>query len=674
MITDRTNVAVLPDVSKFQPALARYLQRLDTTVTAEIEIDDGFLSKMERDVAAAVRRVDAQVPLTADGERTRRVVRERAARVRSRLAALALDTPLDLDAAALARADVAAEVAELEGITEGSSIAVGINVEGEGESVRPGLSPGIVAGAVQFAGRAVSVGASMLAQLAQLVSAAGRAGPVGLAVAGALVTAALVAAVTIVAVLPALLSTFVLPVGVVALGWDGIAKAAKEAQPGFMALKNSVSAELAQSLAPAFRDLGDALPKLIPSFTALAGALSGAFSEVIGSLTSDKGIEKISGVIDNITLAVGILAPAMAPAVSTFLDLALSGMQVFVDGAPSLLTALEFMGGVMAQFIDSPLGGALLQLFTTAVTAGALLLGAAASGLVVLAAIRTWGDALSHTVALHVGAVILDPRPLMAKVASLPGLILGALAGLGALLSQLVTSALTSATTAAGSGVSSVVAVIGSLPALALAALSTLAGLLSGAVTGAMSLAKSAAGTGVSTIVSTVGALPGLVIAGIRALPSALSSVVTTATASLASGVGSGLALLTGVMASIVARIAAHFPGSPVKVGPLTAWNYAGGTEAAGRRLINDLARGMDAGRWGVGLSASRVAEVVAGMDLQRKGYDRETGQPLRFTTQRTPGAGSTVKDMEQAIYAAVHAGTAGKRRPATVSPRRGNE
>lgn len=657
MIVDRMEVAVLPDASKLQPALKKYLQSIRPTVTAKAEVADGFLSQMQRDVSAAMRQLEADVPLTADGERLRRDARERAARIRSQLARLALDTPLDLDAAALARADVAAEVDELETVANGGNIAVGLNVEG------PGLRTWLVAAAIKMTTLPVNTGASALASLIE------RAARPGLGGGGIVRVAAVVAVASVVTALPALLSSFVLPVGVVALGWDGITEAAAHAAPGLASLRQAVSARFLQDLAPTFTQLGESLPQLIPSFTALAGALSGAFAGLAQTLTSPEGLAKVNGIIDSITAAVETLAPAMASALSTFLDFALVGTKAFADNSPQLLPALQLVVGAMSQFIDSPLGGALLLIFTTAVTAGVALAGAATTALIGLPGTWQWVMQFAHSMAVRVGTLV---QPLVAKLASLPGLIAVALASLGTLLSLLVTNATTTMTSSARSGVQLVGVAFGLLPGLIVGALAGLGALLSGLVRTALLVMTSSARAGVQTIVALAASLPALVITRVSTLPSTLNTLATTATASIASGISSGMLLLTGAMATIATRIAAHFPGSPVKVGPLTAWNHAGGTEGAGRRLIQDLARGLDSGRRDVGLSASRTSEVVAGMALQRKGYDRITGQPMHFTTQRTPGAGSTVKDLRNVIYSAVYDGTAGKRRPTAAVARRG--
>ena len=651
-IVDRVGVLVLPDSSKFQPALKKYLARVSkqerlevrtelddsglarqaktateaasktARVTASGDLSDGFLSQMQRDVAAAMRQIEADVPLTADGERLRREVRTKVAEIQSTISTMAIDVPLDPEAAASSKADLRKEVAELQALAKAQKIDVPLGVD---SSAIGGLAKG--AGGLGSMGGNIGGGGGIAAIAAALA----------LAVPLAVLLGSTLAA------LPALLTSIAVPLGVIALGWDGIAEAAKEAQPGFMALKNAVSMQFAKDLAPVFRELGEALPKLIPSFTALSSALSGAFGEVISSLTSDEGISKISGIIDNITKAVETLSPVLGPMVDTFLDFVLVGTKAFVDNSPQLLSALQGLTAAVQFLVDSGALAGAVSAFTTLVTWSVYLWTAFLTLTVAIAAVWDWLNRLQtgilSTLVSAFSSGVATVRSFVTSVWSiittLPGLISGALSGLGSLVSGIISGAMSLARSAAGGGVSTIVAAIGALPGLALGVLAVLGSMLSTLASNAMSSMSSAMSGGVGRVVGAVAGLGGSIIMALAGIPGMLYNAGANMISSLANGMTSRLSSVASAAAAAAAKVKGFFPGSPVKEGPLTSWNHANGTSGAGRRLINDLARGMRSQQGAVASAASRVAGAAAGAgrgDLEMAGLSGLSKQELLDT------------------------------------------
>ena len=649
---DRVGVLVLPDSSKFQPALKKYLARVSkqerlevrtelddsglarqaktateaasktARVTASGDLSDGFLSQMQRDVAAAMRQIEADVPLTADGERLRREVRTKVAEIQSTISTMAIDVPLDPEAAAASKADLRKEIAELQALAKAQKIDVPLGVD---SSAVGGLAKG--AGGLGSMGGNIGGGGGIAAIAAALA----------LAVPLAVLLGSTLAA------LPALLTSIAVPLGVIALGWDGIAEAAKEAQPGFMALKNAVSMQFAKDLAPVFRELGEALPKLIPSFTALSSALSGAFGEVISSLTSDEGISKISGIIDNITKAVETLSPVLGPMVDTFLDFVLVGTKAFVDNSPQLLSALQGLTAAVQFLVDSGALAGAVSAFTTLVTWSVYLWTAFLTLTVAIAAVWDWLNRLQtgilSTLVSAFSSGVATVRSFVTSVWSiittLPGLISGALSGLGSLVSGIISGAMSLARSAAGGGVSTIVAAIGALPGLALGVLAGLGSMLSTLASNAMSSMSSAMSGGVGRVVGAVAGLGGSIIMAIAGIPGMLYNAGANMISSLANGMTSRLSSVASAAAAAAAKVKGFFPGSPVKEGPLTSWNHANGTSGAGRRLINDLARGMRSQQGAVASAASRVAGAAAGAgrgDLEMAGLSGLSKQELLDT------------------------------------------
>ena len=654
-IVDRVGVLVLPDSSKFQPALKKYLARVSkqerlevrtelddsglarqaktateaasktARVTASGDLSDGFLSQMQRDVAAAMRQIEADVPLTADGERLRREVRTKVAEIQSTISSMAIEVPLDPEASAASKADLRKEIAELEALAKTQKVDVPLGVD---SSAIGGLAKG--AGGLGSMGGSFG-GGGVRGWIAAIAAALALAVPLAVLLGSTL------------AALPALLTSIAAPLGVIALGWDGIAEAAKEAQPGFMALKNAVSMQFAKDLAPVFRELGEALPKLIPSFTALSSALSGAFGEVISSLTSDEGISKISGIIDNITKAVEALSPVLGPMVDTFLDFVLVGTQAFVDNAPQLLSALQGLTAAVQWLVDSGALAGAVSAFTTLVTWSVYLWTAFLTLTVAIAAVWDWLNrlqtAILSTLVAAFSSGVATVRSFVTSVVSiittLPGLISGALSGLGSLVSGIISGAMSLARSAASGGVSTIVAAIGALPGLALGVLAGLGSLLSTLASNAMSSMSSAMSGGVGRVVGVVAGLGGSIIMALAGIPGMLYNAGANMISSLANGMLSKLSSVAAAADSVAAKVKDRFSGSPVKEGPLTAWNYGDGTSGAGRRLINDLAKGMRSQEGAVASAASRVAGAAAGAgrgDLEMAGLSGLSKQELLDT------------------------------------------
>jgi hypothetical protein len=112
---------------------------------------------------------------------------------------------------------------------------------------------------------------------------------------------------------PALLLAIGAAAGTVFLGLDGIKKAAEVMTPAFDKLKASISEVFVRQLTPAFRDLAAALPKLTDGFRFIAVALSGIAQQVIGFVTSARGIEVINGILRGTATLFSSMAPGIPP-------------------------------------------------------------------------------------------------------------------------------------------------------------------------------------------------------------------------------------------------------------------------------------------------------------------------------------------------------------------------
>jgi phage-related protein len=123
--------------------------------------------------------------------------------------------------------------------------------------------------------------------------------------------------------LPAALAGILVPIGVVALGLDGIKKAAETAKPAFEELKKAVSDTFENGLKPGFELIRDRLlPGLTEPLKGVASSLSTAFNSVIGTLSSPTGLNNLQRTVDNIGVAIRAAAP---------------GLQSFTSGLTSLV-------------------------------------------------------------------------------------------------------------------------------------------------------------------------------------------------------------------------------------------------------------------------------------------------------------------------------------------------
>lgn len=123
----RVNVPVVADgkgLARDAKAATVAASRAAGAIKAEVELEDGFLAKMRRDLKSATAKLEAEVPLTADGERLRRDARAKIAELQARMSQMALEVPLDPEAAAAQKADLKREIAELQAVASADAVEV----------------------------------------------------------------------------------------------------------------------------------------------------------------------------------------------------------------------------------------------------------------------------------------------------------------------------------------------------------------------------------------------------------------------------------------------------------------------------------------------------------------------------------------------------------------------
>jgi hypothetical protein len=131
---------------------------------------------------------------------------------------------------------------------------------------------------------------------------------------------------------PAALAGLV-PIGAIALGLDGIKKAAETAKPAFEELKKSVSSVFENGLpgqngmVAGFEAIGKRLiPNITQSLQGVAQSISNSFNAVVGVLASPKGLSNLNNIFNNV--AAGI-------------ENAKGGLKGFTEGILQLVSAIS---------------------------------------------------------------------------------------------------------------------------------------------------------------------------------------------------------------------------------------------------------------------------------------------------------------------------------------------
>jgi hypothetical protein len=145
---------------------------------------------------------------------------------------------------------------------------------------------------------------------------------------------------------PALLALTV-PIGVIALGLDGIKKAAERAKPAFEELKKQISGVFEEGLAPGFDTIGQ---KLIPALTeplkGVASSLSGMFNTLATELAGPS-LGNIRSIIDNVGAGIANATPGVRDFAAAIIDLVEGISQKF----PGLGTWFSELGAKFRDFI-----------------------------------------------------------------------------------------------------------------------------------------------------------------------------------------------------------------------------------------------------------------------------------------------------------------------------------
>jgi phage-related minor tail protein len=217
-------------------------------------------------------------------------------------------------------------------------------------------------------------------------------------------------------------------------------------------------------------------------------------------------------------------------------------------------------------------------------------------------------------------------------VGELPGNLLRGLSSLGQGLFDLASGAWRRFSDAVRSAAEAVLGYVRAYPGNVASGLSNLGQLLWGVASGAWSRFREAVSGGAEAALGVVRGVPGRIVGALGNLGSLLVNAGRELMSGLARGIGEKISAVIGKVREAAQKIKNLLPGSPVKDGPLRAWNNGG----AGKRLMDMLAGGIQSGAPKVGQALERAVDFgdLAGMHLGGAGY---INQRLASTSASAP-------------------------------------
>lgn len=190
-------------------------------------------------------------------------------------------------------------------------------------------------------------------------------GRTGLIVLGVVVllAPALALVATLLAGLPSLLFAFGAGAAAIALGFDGLKKAAGGFSPTVERLKKSLSGTFEKQLTKPFQELNKLAPVLDKGLNAIAVSISTIVTDMIRFVTSVDGMQKLNTILEGTARFFNLLSPAITTGLNALFTLAAEASKEF-DGLAATLNrfAKGFLAVVQVAASDGTLGSALRNL------------------------------------------------------------------------------------------------------------------------------------------------------------------------------------------------------------------------------------------------------------------------------------------------------------------------
>jgi hypothetical protein len=276
----RISIRVVPDTSKFRTELKAQLEEIERTIRGKVHVDleldaNGIRQKVE----AATAGLDKSAKVNLDLDSAAFAIKF--AKLRAQLAKDAkINVEVDVDQNRLQR-----------------------TLSGIGDKIS-----GIFSSKGGTGGGGIPLG-SFADTAAVIAAVAALAAPALALLSGALIS------------LPALLAAIVVPIGAVALGLDGLKKAAEVVQPDLDALKATMSQRFQDVFTPILEKAKSLFPALQQSLPGVATALGTVADAFVSTLTSQSGLDRIKSTIGSIAKAISDSAPGIGNFTDGFLTL-----------------------------------------------------------------------------------------------------------------------------------------------------------------------------------------------------------------------------------------------------------------------------------------------------------------------------------------------------------------
>jgi len=126
---DELDIPVSPDTTGIEEKVREKTRRIPGAQVPIVPDTDTFSARVNAGVRKALASIEADIPLTADGERLRRDVQAKVRALQEQLRSLALKVPLDAGEAAKVRAEIRAKVAELQAMVRMTPVEVPITAD-----------------------------------------------------------------------------------------------------------------------------------------------------------------------------------------------------------------------------------------------------------------------------------------------------------------------------------------------------------------------------------------------------------------------------------------------------------------------------------------------------------------------------------------------------------------
>lgn len=296
----RISVRVVPDTDGFRRALERQLKSITKGLEAKVNIDpdlDGFREK----VNASTKGMKTSVGVDADTDPLKRKIKD-AVKPKDSGIQLKLDPQFDYQFHQRLKKLTRQKPVEVPVVPDVKTFRARVksmfsNVgDGLANIKAPSFGTGI-------SGTGYAVIAAAIAALSPLVA--------GLL--GALTTSLLA--------LPGLITAVVVPIGALALGLEGLKKAAGVLKQPFDELRATMSAKVQQQFTPVFEQLKNIFPTLKSALPAVTQGLADMAKSFADVLTNPENLAKLDQTIRNIASGLSAAAPGIRDFTQGFLDL-----------------------------------------------------------------------------------------------------------------------------------------------------------------------------------------------------------------------------------------------------------------------------------------------------------------------------------------------------------------